>query len=250
MGVIHLEETTSTNDEARRLGQGGEGGGTVVVAERQTGGRGRLGRAWASPWGGLWMSMLVRPAADRMEEMPLLSIAAGVAVAGAIEEIFAELEVEEMPLLGWPNDVLIGEQKIAGILCEACTAGAGAPFAVIGVGMNLNNTPRDLPPELTGAATSVKELSGKTYPREKALEKVVRLLDNRISCVNSGGRDEVFSEWRKRSALFGRKVLIQSPGTAARAAVPFGLDGRGRLLIREEDGAETAVEFEETTLIR
>jgi len=248
--LVRLEEVDSTNREARERGVAGAPGGTVIVARRQTAGRGRLGRKWASPEGGLWMSMIVRPPEGARAETPLLSIAAGVAAAGALGEVFGEAGLEpDRVKLGWPNDVLVEDRKIAGILCEVCSRPEPA-FVIIGVGLNLNNRAADLPAEFAGMAISVSELCGSEYPVDGALEKMVALLDNKVSRTLEGEVAGIIEEWKERSALFGRNVIIQSPGSAPYEAVPHGIDGRGRLLVRDAGGSEKAVEFEETTLVR
>ena len=115
-GIIEYESLDSTNDEALRLGMGGAPDGTVVVAAEQRAGRGRVGRGWSSPRGGLWMSMLVR-ADGGPGDIPLLSIAAGVALCDALDDIFTSVGLDPASIgLGWPNDVLIDMKKIAGIL--------------------------------------------------------------------------------------------------------------------------------------
>ena len=121
--IIHLDSISSTNREAKRRGLAGAADGTVIVAAEQTAGRGRLGRDWVSPRGGLWMSAIVRRNdPDAEAPMPALSIAAGVAVSDALQEIFMELGLDTASIrLGWPNDVLVDDKKIAGILTETCS---------------------------------------------------------------------------------------------------------------------------------
>src|SRR5688572_27678266 len=134
--ITWLESTSSTNDIASRLAQAGAEEGTTVVAERQTAGRGRHGRVWFSPTGaGLYVSVIVRPARDESnDERPaaLLTLASGVAIAEAVRAVTG-LPAE----IKWPNDVLIGKRKLAGILAEAAVQAGTLQFVVVGFGVNL-----------------------------------------------------------------------------------------------------------------
>lgn len=250
--IKRFDVVESTNDEARRLGLEGAADGIIAVAKEQRGGRGRLGRAWHSPPGGLWMSMLARLDGVEASDAPQLSICAGVAVAEALERVLAEAGAAADCIgLAWPNDVLADMKKIAGILCEATTPGGGrVPFAAIGVGINVNNPPGRLPPEIQDSSTSVSALTKKDESLEKMLEITAEMLDNRLIDFKSGSIEKVISEWKKRAVLFGRTVMLQSPGGSRRKAVPEDIDRRGRLIVRLENGKTETVQFEETTLIR
>ena len=252
--IIRLETVSSTNDEAKRLGEAGAPGGTVVVAAEQTRGRGRRSREWQSPRGGLWMSMVARPRGKPVFAVPMITIAAGVAVAEALAEAFSDLALDPGRVgLGWPNDVLVEDKKIAGILCEALFPASAPLFVVIGVGVNVNNRASDMPRPVSGSATSLIELSGREYPIDHALEIFVQSLENTVGPLLRGGAgqsEKILSIWKKRSVLLGREVKIQSPGSARYTAVPYGIDSSGRLLVKDVAGKNIAVEFEETTLIR
>ncbi len=241
----------STNDEIRRLGLAGAPDGTIAVAAEQRAGRGRRGRVWHSPCGGLWMSVLVRPGAKDIARLPALSIAAGVAAADALEKVFVELGLPPDSIgLSWPNDVLVDMKKIAGILCEATSVENSIPFVAIGIGINVNNSPEQLPAEIQEHSTSVKSLSGNNWPIEKMLEIITIMIDNRIAEFKSGSLDNIIAEWRKRAVLFGRNVILQSPDGNKRKVVPVDIDNRGRLIVHNDNGSTESVEFEETTLIR
>lgn len=248
---IFLESATSTNDEAKRLGIEGAAAGTIVVAERQTSGRGRMGRVWQSPEGGLWASLIIRPEQRHIEKVTRISLAAGVAVLDTLDEIFSELSIVERAGLGWPNDVLVNFKKVAGILCEAHLAGP-SPFVVVGMGINLNNSASALPDELRIISTSVSDLGGKQFSQQAALEKLTRMLDNRIPQVVECAETWIstLETWRERCVLIGREVTISSPGSSPEKAIATGIDSEGRLLVKAHNGEERPVEFEETTLAR
>ena len=245
-----LETVDSTNLEARRRGVKGAPEGAVFVAVEQAAGRGRLGRVWTSPPGGLWMSMLVRPSGGSDARMPRLSLAAGVAAATGLAQVFEETGLDpDIVKLGWPNDLLVEDRKIGGILCELCTDAPSA-FVIVGLGINLNNSAQEMPQEIADISTSVFDLSGQRYPVGLALEKTAPLLDNYISAALGGGFEKVLDEWRMRAALFGRKVKLQSPGSEPAVVMPYDIDDAGGLLVRDSAGGRRAVEFEETTLVR
>ena len=135
------ESLPSTNDVALRLADVGVPEGTVIVAEEQTAGRGRRGRAWASPRGGIWLSVILRPGIP-VERVPLIALSAAAATAQAIREATG------LPArVKWPNDVLVDGKKIVGILAEA---GAGGEWVVVGIGINAN-IPLDVLPQATGS---------------------------------------------------------------------------------------------------
>lgn len=256
--IIRHETVGSTNDEARLLGEGGAACGTVVVAGEQTRGRGRRGHAWASPRGGLWMSLLVRVKEKKEKTEPgvaPLTIASGVAVAECLADIFSETGLDPARVrLGWPNDVLIEDKKIAGILCETCFSGpAKKPSIVVGIGVNINNRASLFPPPIRDTSISLIELTGVEYSLERALEKTLASLENTLEPLLLGEAErsgEILARWKERAALFGRDVRIQSPGTPPFTAVACDIDSAGRLLVKDAAGRRRAIEFDEASLIR
>ena len=145
------ESLVSTNDRLKALARGGAPEWTAVLADAQTGGRGREGRTWASPPGGLYLSVLLRP---RIAKVGLLPLAAGVAVAEAAAELGVATELK------WPNDVLASGRKLAGILAEAASGPAGVEWVVLGLGVNVALEASSVPPEIAGAVTSLAAEGG------------------------------------------------------------------------------------------
>jgi BirA family biotin operon repressor/biotin-[acetyl-CoA-carboxylase] ligase len=221
----HFETIGSTNAEARRLASEGAPDGTLVTSEEQTEGRGRQGRAWSTPAGAaLAYSLLVR----REIEVPgLLPIRAGVAVCEAVESFGVErAEIK------WPNDVLIDGLKCAGILVEARPQEG---WAVIGIGVNLSIERDEFPPELRDRATSVGNPATADSAIEALNESLGRWLDTALGQVRDA--------FAGRDYLAGREIGWESgSGTAA------GIDHLGRLMIRQEGGAETALDAGEVHL--
>ncbi|SRR5579862_828456 len=221
--IIVFEETGSTNDVAAQLGRGGAAEGLVVFAERQTSGRGRLGRRWESSAGrGLWFSLLARPQFS-MRFWPRLTTWAAVAVARGIED--------STPCEGkikWPNDIYVAGKKAAGILTE--TQMDGNPFAVAGIGVNINQEAADFPDSLHGKAGSLLMAAGRPLDRMEIAAKILRRLDAAYPLIESGF-EKIVAEARARSFLEGRWVEIGSE-----QGVVEGLDEEGGLLLRKPDG--------------
>jgi len=224
--ILVFEETSSTNDVASRLAREGHRGGAVVIAERQTAGRGRFGRRWESAdHAGLWFSLLLRPPWP-MARWPRLTIWAGVCVAAVVEQ-FAGMPAR----IKWPNDVLLNGQKVAGILIESAVDAQGAPFAIAGIGLNVNQA--DFPPELEGKAGSIRQVTGRMIDRPALMAALLRELDARYA---GAATDEgLITEASRRSALLGTWIRLQS-GAVTMEGVAEGMDENGNLLLRLGDG--------------
>ena len=172
-----LPSTTSTNDVVKDLAQHGAPEGTAVVAEYQTQGRGRQGRAFVSPAGvGIYVSLLVRPQGDP-HHLPQLTLAVAVATAEALAE-YSALPVR----LKWPNDVEVHGKKIAGILCEAVLNPTASPLVIIGIGINVNTALEQFPPELHQHVTSLALAAGHTWARLPLLALLLAHLE-RLGCL-------------------------------------------------------------------
>jgi BirA family biotin operon repressor/biotin-[acetyl-CoA-carboxylase] ligase len=213
----------STNDRARELAAAGAAPFSVVIAELQTAGRGRAGRRWDSPSGqGLWMSLLLRPAAA--EAARLAPILMGLAACRAFERVAPSLGAR----LKWPNDVLLGDRKAAGVLCEAAPDGS----VIAGVGVNVRQRLADFPAELRGRAISLEMATGHPVGRGElagALVREARALLARAPLRLEGSLAE---EVARRDALAGSDVRIEGgPRGVAR-----GIDAAGRLRVEVSPG--------------
>ena len=216
--ILWYPQVGSTNDVAGALAEQGADEGVVVVADQQTAGRGRLGRTWASPPGaGLYVSVVLRPPSH---VAPLLTIAAGVAVADGIASATG-LDVQ----LKWPNDVHVSGRKLAGILAE------GAPrYVVLGIGINV--MPAAYPPDVATRATSIESELGRPIDRGMVLAEVLAALASRYRELSTEGGRGVIDAWRRRAAsTLGRRVEWDGGGEA-RLGLIENIDEDGALIVR------------------
>jgi BirA family transcriptional regulator, biotin operon repressor / biotin---[acetyl-CoA-carboxylase] ligase len=220
------DSVSSTNDLALSLTEIPVPEGTVIIAEEQTSGRGRLGRTWASPRGGVWLSVILRPGLP-LETVPVVGLAAAIATAQAIRKTTALLA-----RLKWPNDVLVEGKKVVGILAETPPA---ADWVVVGIGINAN-VPQEVLPEVSGyPATSLQVLLGHPVDREALIRALLRELDQGYAVLKSAGARAVLRRWREMAETLGREVQIEMPG-AAISGTAYDIDEAGALLLRLEDG--------------
>jgi BirA family biotin operon repressor/biotin-[acetyl-CoA-carboxylase] ligase len=220
---IHFFETaSSTMDIARELARKGCPDFTVVIAETQTSGRGRMDRNWWSPQGGLYFTLVLRPHIPPVMS-PLVNFGTAFVLARTLQE-FCGVDA----LVKWPNDILIHGRKVSGMLSEMEAAGDQVSFVNIGIGINMNN---DLPSDLL-SATSIKNISGKTCPRKAFLSEFLDRLENRIHRPDLA---TVIAEWKTCSATLGQQVRIVSrQGVTEGKAMD--VDPNGALVVRTADG--------------
>ncbi len=224
--IIVMDTVTSTMDEAFRLGMENCTEGTVVCAEAQSKGRGRLGRGWTSPKAkGLYFSFVLRPSLP-LNQLAQLTLMSAVALAEAIEGI-SHLK----PLIKWPNDILVGDQKLAGILTELRAESDQVQFVVVGIGLNVNTSSGQLVP----GASSLKVAEGHSFNRTQVFQEILRSLEKGYLKLLRHEFSQVMEEWKKRSATLNKWVRITDPtGTIEGEAID--LDEDGALLIRKDNG--------------
>lgn len=233
-------EIDSTNTTLRELAAGGAAHGTVVIADAQRRGRGRLGRSWASPAGtNLYLSALLRTALPA-ERLAQLSLLAGVAVCEAVEAWCPAA-------IKWPNDVLIEGRKVAGILAEM--DGAGAERAIIvGIGVNVNAEADDFPAELRDKASSLRLATGAPIDRALFAARLLNHLEARYDQLGRDGFAPIAAAWRERAPLIGRHIRVQEPGELVEGTV-IDLADDGALRLRLADGREHRVLAGDVTVI-
>jgi BirA family biotin operon repressor/biotin-[acetyl-CoA-carboxylase] ligase len=225
-----FEETTSTNDVIEKLAHDGVQEGAVVFAESQTKGRGRLGRRWMSPMKkGLWLSVLLRPGL-RLQEATQLTVASATALRRAIQS-FTGLS----PAIKWPNDIVLGGRKTAGILTELSAELDRIKYVILGIGVDVNLNASDLPVELRKLATSLKAELGKPVSRAGLAVAILRELDADYARIGAGQFGAVADEWEKQCGTIGQEVAIRVGDRQIRGcAESLGEDGA--LLLRTEYG--------------
>jgi BirA family biotin operon repressor/biotin-[acetyl-CoA-carboxylase] ligase len=225
-----FEQTTSTNDVIEKLARDGVKEGAVVFAESQTKGRGRLGRKWISPERkGLWFSVLLRPDL-RPQETTQLTVASATALRRAIQS-----ETGLHPEIKWPNDIVIGGKKVAGILTELSAELDQVRHVILGIGVDVNQSASEFPPELRKLATSLKIESGRAISRAELATAILRELDSDYARICGGLFAEVADEWQEHCKTIGRQVTIQIGERRIRGHAES-LDDDGALLLRTDHG--------------
>ena len=233
--IRHFSSIDSTNEHALAMAAAGAPEGSVVVADEQTAGRGRRGREWYSPEGGLYLSYVVREIAS-IPRPGLLTLAAGVAASRAIAGETG-LDVQ----LKWPNDVMTPAppRKLAGILAEGSSLGSRLEFVVIGIGINVSLAA--VPASLRETAASLESELGRAVDRQALQAALIRELDAGIDRLRSGGHAAMLAEWSSRAPLAQGASVSWRAGDEVRAGVTAGVDEEGALLVRTADGVERLV---------
>jgi BirA family biotin operon repressor/biotin-[acetyl-CoA-carboxylase] ligase len=225
-----FEKTTSTNDIVEKLARDGVKEGVAVFAESQTRGRGRLGRRWVSPRGkGLWFSVLLRPAIAP-ELVTRLTIASATALSRAIRS-----QTELRPEIKWPNDLLVGRRKVAGILTELSAELDRVRYVILGIGVDVNLTKTDFAPELREIATSLRLESGHNIDRAELAATILREFDRDYARVTGSGFEAVADEWEAQCTTLGQNVTIRVGDRAVRGRAES-IDSSGALLLRTGHG--------------
>ena len=238
--IYYYPEIGSTNDRALDLAAGGEPEGSAVLAEAQTGGRGRRDRTWHSPARlGIYVSIILRPlvAAPRA---PLFTFSAAVAVADALREV-CRLQAT----IKWPNDVLAGRRKIAGILGESRGSDPLIREMVLGIGINVNHRAEDFQGDVRTRATSVRVETGEAADRAMLLAAVLEGFERRYVRLVAGQPSDLLREWEALSALpRGCPVVVQGPAGRLEGQVA-GVDEEGALMLVLPEGSRVRVPFGE-----
>lgn len=227
------DELASTNDRGRELAHAGAPEGTLVVARRQTGGRGRLGRTWSSPEGGLYLSLVLRPTEEMLRRAPI-SLLTALAASEALDQV-----ARVATTIKWPNDVQLSGKKVAGILSEL-TKEKGETSLVLGVGLNVDTDPATLPPELRAIATSLRAEKGAPVSLEEALRVFLGSLEGHYLSVRRGGGALILSRAADRMSMLGQRVRVRLPDKVLEGTAS-GLNATGALVLDLEGGKREIV---------
>ncbi len=225
-----FETIDSTMTEAVLRAEDGIEEGAVVIADRQSSGRGRLGRSWISePGVGLYFSLILRPPSPP-ERSAVLTLAMGLGVArGLAEASGAAFDIR------WPNDVLLNEKKCCGILVETAAEAGSLRYAVVGIGVNVNQP--QMPEEISAGATSLRIETARSFDREEVLTSVLRSLESYYALFCEQGARPIIAEFAEASSyVSGKVVTVDAPGGPVYGTTA-GLDSSGVLLLRKEDGS-------------
>lgn len=223
-----LSDTSSTNAVALDAAEAGAPDGAVIVADRQSAGRGRFGRTWLSPGGlNLYCSIIIRslPMDERLGWLPLIS---ATATAQAITQV-----TTVSPSLKWPNDVMVGTQKVGGILCETRGLGGGSAYAVVGIGLNVNWRQDEMPAELRTIATSLADEGQAPVDRMTLLASLLLELESRLDLWRTGSLPSLSQEYRDLCGTIGLpvRVELESGKVLEGIATDVGRDGSLRLIV-------------------
>ena len=224
------EETESTNSVAIQFASNGKPDGSIVASESQTKGRGRMGRKWFSPRRkGIWFSVILRPQMHP-ESVPMITVCGAVAVGEAISSATGL-----STWIKWPNDIYINDKKVGGILLEASTEMDRIAYIVMGIGINVNVSLKEIPQELKDKATSISIELGEGFSRVKLFKEILENIDRYYSLLKQGERDSIVNKWKDMSLVFGKRVKVVQ-GNKEFVGRATGVDTRGDLIVRLDNG--------------
>ncbi|MCR2802979.1 biotin--[acetyl-CoA-carboxylase] ligase [Paenibacillus soyae] len=229
------EQVKSTQDVARELADNGAVEGTLVIAEEQLGGRGRMGRSWVSPQGkGLWMSMVMRPSVP-IHCAPQLTLLTAVALCRSLKR------KTELPIgIKWPNDLLVNGKKISGILLESAAEDERLKYIVAGVGISVNLSEADYPDELLAKATSLRIQAGHTFSRQELLDEFLLEWETLYDLFLQEGFGPISTLWESLSVTLGTRARFITPQGELNG-IPVGLEESGAIRVLRDDGTYASI---------
>lgn len=237
-----FNEVGSTNTIAKYLSENDVSTGSVVISEKQNGGKGRSGKSWQSPLGGIWLSIILNPNVDSMK-IPIITLATGVAVERSLEKIGIE-----NPEIKWPNDIMIGAKKVCGILTEAVTKLNSIETVIVGVGIDVNLNIEDFPKDLQKTTTSIEHELGKKVDENQLIKIFFEEFENIYELYSHEKYEEILKEWRKSSYSIGKIVEVRKPYRKAYDAYVVGISNDGALVVEKNDGTLEKVISGECTI--
>lgn len=224
--IHYFDYLSSTMDQAMQLGMADAASGTLVLAEAQTKGRGRLGREWSSPkHKGIYLSLILKPRI-LPSACPVLTLMSAVSICEAVKNV-THLDAQ----IKWPNDVLIQHKKLAGILTEMNAEVDKVNFVVIGIGLNVNNDKKSL----VAQATSLKQEQGQEVSRVALLQEILRRLEDNYFLLENKGAQEIINKWRSFTLTLGTRVKVDYQNKHIEGQATD-IDQDGALLIRKDSG--------------
>ncbi|WP_409199568.1 biotin--[acetyl-CoA-carboxylase] ligase [Methanobrevibacter sp. DSM 116169] len=228
--IYVYKEVMSTNTLAKFFADQGQDEETVVISEKQTKGRGRSGKKWESPLGGVWLTMIVKPRIDQTKAS-LITLATGVAVANTIKSFGIE-NVE----IKWPNDILIDGKKVSGILTEAVAKLNSIKYIVIGVGIDVSLENNKMSGDLKEEAISLNKASGAKVDANEVIKRFLKEFEIIFKMFEDEKYEEILKEWRKDSYSIGKYAKIRQPFGNSFDAYIIGINKEGTLIVEKADG--------------
>jgi len=224
--IHYFESVATTMNVAMQLGMEGASEGTLVLAESQTRGRGRLGRSWLSPkYKGIYFSLILKPKISP-DRTPILTLLAAVSICQAVKEVAGQdLQIK------WPNDIIMHNKKLGGILTELSAEMDEVNFVVIGVGLNVNNDKKSL----LSSATSLKEQKKEQNNRVTLLQEILRRIEKNYLLFQESGARPIIEKWREHSITLGRRVKVYCQNEHIEGEA-LDIDIDGGLLVRKDSG--------------
>ena len=223
-------EVKSTNTVARFLSSNNVENGTVVISEKQTAAKGRSGKSWESPLGGIWLSVILRPHVDH-SRIPLITLATGVAVAKSLEKVGIE-----NPEIKWPNDIMINGKKVCGILTEAIAKFNTIETVIVGVGIDANLNLDEFPEDLKDGTTTVEKELGQKRNENELIKIFFEEFEKIINIFNEKEYEQILKEWRKYSYTIGKIVEVREPYNKYYDGYVVGIGKEGALIVEKIDG--------------
>lgn len=235
----------STNKTAVEAALNGAPEGTVIVAAKQSGGHGRMGRVWTSPDGGLWFSLILRPKADP-QYASQLTLLAGVAVTTALRTLCHSDEI----LIKWPNDILFKGRKICGILSEmSLNEAEQIDYVVIGIGVNVALKVSDFPEELQNTATSINLETGKDFKCEEVLNCILQKIDLMYQTWLTTGMESIIEQWKKLNCTIGCNIYVKDCDRVIFQGKAVAMNDYGALIVEDNlAGCSRCFDFGEISI--
>ncbi|MEN8257147.1 MAG: biotin--[acetyl-CoA-carboxylase] ligase [Thermodesulfobacteriota bacterium] len=232
----HLAETDSTNRVAMEQGRKGGQTGLIIVADHQSQGRGRLDKKWLSSAGdGLYFSVILRPLLA-LDELARITLAAGAAVAEALQPLLAE-----MVMLKWPNDIIVGNRKCGGILSESDISNIDRPLVILGIGLNLQRPEEGFPAEIADRAGALADYSSEFIEPGVLLEELIAKIDHVLTELEQQGWPAIRKRWQQRDITMARRMTWVTAKGEVINGVSQGIDEQGLLYIRDDSGTRHEV---------
>lgn len=228
--IYIFKEVMSTNTVAKFFAENEDANGLVIISEKQSNAKGRSGKPWESPKGGVWLSVILNPQITQ-NKIPIITLATGVAV----EKTFERLGIENGEIK-WPNDVLIDDKKVCGILTEAIAKLNNIEYVIVGVGIDVNIDIDELPEELREGSNSLKAVCGKEFDENEVIRIFLEEFEKIYKVILDENYEKILKEWRKHSYSIGKEVEIRTPFAKPYDAYIVGINNDGILIVERNDG--------------